>query len=176
MSSQNSTFPITTEDHEFNRAHLRNCRSSISRRSRLRKKPSTRPAPRRVNTDSLIREQARLDSIARAEAARKRHGCRRGCCRRRPGNECARTRAERNVVGNMIYFDLDESALTEIPAARSRRKRLSCSVGRDSHSHYRSRRRARIRRVQPRARTSTCSGSEAIPGRARNLRRSESRS
>jgi peptidoglycan-associated lipoprotein len=62
------------------------------------KKPSNRPAPRRINTDSLVREQARLDSIARAEAAR---------------NAEAVTAGERTVIANVIYFDLDESALAD---------------------------------------------------------------
>ena len=72
------------------------------------RKPANRPAPRRVNTDSLVREQARLDSIARAEAARNAEAAAAG-----PATNAPVTASERSTVVNVIYFDLDESALAD---------------------------------------------------------------
>jgi len=78
------------------------------------RKTETRPAPRRVNTDSLMREQARLDSIAKADAARAA-----AAAAARPSAEAGAptnapvTSAERSTIANMIYFDLDESTITD---------------------------------------------------------------
>jgi peptidoglycan-associated lipoprotein len=73
------------------------------------KKPvATRPAPRRVNTDSLVREQARLDSIARADAARAAAAA---AAAAGPATAAPVTAGERATIANTIYFDLDESAL-----------------------------------------------------------------
>lgn len=78
------------------------------------KKPSTRPAPRRVNTDSLVREQARLDSIARAEAARNAASAAAAAAAAAgPATNAPPTSSERNAIATAIYFDLDESALTD---------------------------------------------------------------
>lgn len=78
------------------------------------RKPANRPAPRRINTDSLIREQARQDSIARAEAARQAAAAA-AAAREAAGpvTTAAVTASERSVVANVIYFDLDESALAD---------------------------------------------------------------
>ena len=78
------------------------------------KKKPARPAPSRVNTDSLIREQARLDSIARAEAARNAAAADAAAAAAAgPASDAPATSSERSVIANAIYFDLDESALTE---------------------------------------------------------------
>ncbi len=77
------------------------------------KKPAaTRPAPRRVNTDSLVREQARLDSIARAEAARAASAAAAAAAAAAgPATGAPVSGGERATLANTIYFDLDESAL-----------------------------------------------------------------
>jgi peptidoglycan-associated lipoprotein len=78
------------------------------------KKPSTRPAPRRINTDSLIREQARLDSIARADAARNAAAqAAAAAAAAGPATNAPLTTGERAAIENVIYFDLDESALAD---------------------------------------------------------------
>lgn len=77
-------------------------------------KAATRPAPRRVNTDSLVREQARLDSIARAEAARNAaEAAARASAAAGPATTGPVTSSERSVIANVIYFDLDESTITD---------------------------------------------------------------
>jgi peptidoglycan-associated lipoprotein len=78
------------------------------------KKPSTRPAPRRINPDSLIREQARLDSIARADAARNAAAqAAAAAAAAGPATNAPLTTGERAAIENVIYFDLDESALAD---------------------------------------------------------------
>jgi len=78
------------------------------------RKPANRPAPRRINTDSLVREQARLDSIARAEAARNAAAAAEAArAAAGPATNAAVTSSERSVVANVIYFDLDESTLAD---------------------------------------------------------------
>lgn len=78
------------------------------------KKPSTRPAPRRINTDSLVREQARLDSIARAEAARNAAAAAAAAqSAAGPATNAPMTSSERSSLANVIYFDLDESVITD---------------------------------------------------------------
>jgi len=78
------------------------------------KKASTRPAPRRINTDSLVREQARLDSIAREEAARNAAAAAAAAkAAAGPATSAAVTSSERAIIANVIYFDLDESALAD---------------------------------------------------------------
>ena len=78
------------------------------------RKPKTRPTPARINADSLLREQARLDSIARAEAAARAAAAAPPVAAEAgtPTN-APLTSSERTLVGATIYFDLDESALTE---------------------------------------------------------------
>jgi peptidoglycan-associated lipoprotein len=78
------------------------------------RKPANRPAPRRINTDSLVREQARLDSIARAEAARNAAAAAEAArAAAGPATNAAVTSSERSVIANAIYFDLDESTLAD---------------------------------------------------------------
>ncbi len=78
------------------------------------RKSSARPAPARVNTDSLIAEQARLDSIARAEAARNAASAAAAAAAAAgPATTAPLNSNERSVVANVIYFDLDESALAD---------------------------------------------------------------
>jgi peptidoglycan-associated lipoprotein len=78
------------------------------------KKPSTRPAPRRINTDSLVAEQARLDSIARAEAARNAAAAAEAArLAAGPATNAPVTTGERSAIENVIYFDLDESNLAD---------------------------------------------------------------
>jgi peptidoglycan-associated lipoprotein len=78
------------------------------------KKPADRPAPRRINTDSLVREQARLDSIARAEAARNAAAAAAAArAAAGPATGAAVTSSERSIIANVIYFDLDESTLAD---------------------------------------------------------------
>ena len=78
------------------------------------KKPSTRPAPRRINTDSLVAEQARLDSIARAEAARNAAAAAEAArLAAGPATNAPVTAGERSAIENVIYFDLDESNLAD---------------------------------------------------------------
>lgn len=78
------------------------------------RKPSSRPAPSRLNTDSLVREQARLDSIAKAEAARNASAAAAAAAAAAgPATTAPVTSSERSIIANAIYFDLDESALTD---------------------------------------------------------------
>lgn len=78
------------------------------------RKATTRPAPKRINTDSLVREQARLDSIAKAEAARNAaEAAARASAAAGAPTSAAVTSAERSIIGNAIYFDLDEAAITD---------------------------------------------------------------
>jgi peptidoglycan-associated lipoprotein len=78
------------------------------------KKPSTRPSPSRINTDSLIREQARLDSIDRAEAARNAAAAAAAAAERAgPATSAPVTSAERSAIAGVIYFELDDSSLGE---------------------------------------------------------------
>jgi peptidoglycan-associated lipoprotein len=79
------------------------------------RKPRTAPAPaRRINTDSLVREQARLDSIAKAQAARDAaEAAARASAAAGAPTTAAMTSSERSTVANAIYFDLDESAITD---------------------------------------------------------------
>ena len=61
-----------------------------------------------------MREQARLDSIARAEAARNAEAARAAAAAAAgPATNAPATAAERSAIANVIYFDLDESALTD---------------------------------------------------------------
>jgi peptidoglycan-associated lipoprotein len=78
------------------------------------RKPKTKPAPARINADSLLREQARLDSIARAEAAARAAAAAPTVAANvgTPTN-APLTSSERTLIGATIYFDLDESELTE---------------------------------------------------------------
>jgi peptidoglycan-associated lipoprotein len=78
------------------------------------RKPKDRPAPRRINTDSLIREQARQDSIARAEAARQAAAAAAAAREAAgPATNAPVSASERSVIANVIYFDLDESSLAD---------------------------------------------------------------
>jgi peptidoglycan-associated lipoprotein len=79
-----------------------------------RRKTPERPAPRRVNTDSLLREQAKLDSIARAEAARAAASAAAAAAAAAgPATNAPVNEPERIALVATIYFDLDESVLTE---------------------------------------------------------------
>ncbi len=78
------------------------------------KKAAERPAPRRINTDSLMREQARLDSIARADAARAAAAAAAAAAAQAgPPTDAPVTTRERSALAATIYFDLDESSLTD---------------------------------------------------------------
>ncbi len=78
------------------------------------KKPSERPAPRRINADSLLREQARLDSIARADAARAAAAAAaEAAAKAGPPTAAPVSQVERAALAATIFFDLDESALTD---------------------------------------------------------------
>jgi peptidoglycan-associated lipoprotein len=78
------------------------------------RKKETRPAPSRINTDSLIREQARLDSIARAEAARNAAAAAaRAADAAGAPTTAPVTSSERTALAGAIYFDLDESVITD---------------------------------------------------------------
>ena len=78
------------------------------------RRSSARPAPSRMNTDSLLAEQARLDSIARAEAARNAAGAAAAAAAAAgPATTAPLNSSERSVIANVIYFDLDESALAD---------------------------------------------------------------
>lgn len=78
------------------------------------KKVAERPAPRRMNTDSLMREQARLDSIARADAARAAAAAAAAAAAQAgPPTDAPVTTRERTALSATIYFDLDESSLTD---------------------------------------------------------------
>jgi peptidoglycan-associated lipoprotein len=77
-----------------------------------RKPAAARPSPRRINTDSLVREQARLDSIARADAARSAAAAAAAAqAAAGPTTAAPVTGQERSAIGTTIYFDLDESTL-----------------------------------------------------------------
>jgi peptidoglycan-associated lipoprotein len=61
-----------------------------------------------------MREQARLDSIAKAEAARAAAAAAaRASAEAGTPTNAPVTAAERSTIGNAIYFDLDESAITD---------------------------------------------------------------
>jgi peptidoglycan-associated lipoprotein len=78
------------------------------------RKTPARPAPRRINTDSLLREQARLDSIAREEAARAASAAAAAAAAAAgPATNAPVSERERIALVATIYFDLDESVLTE---------------------------------------------------------------
>ncbi len=78
------------------------------------KKVAERPAPRRLNTDSLMREQARLDSISKAEAARAAAAAAAAAAAQAgPPTDAPVTPRERAALAATIYFDLDESSLTD---------------------------------------------------------------
>lgn len=82
------------------------------------RKAPQRPAPRRVNADSLLREQAKADSIARAEAARAAAAAAAAAAAKAgPPTTAPVTSAERSALAATIYFDLDESVLTEASRA-----------------------------------------------------------
>lgn len=77
------------------------------------RKASQRPAPR-INADSLLREQARLDSIARADAARAAAAAAAAAAANAgPPTDAPVSPRERTALSATIYFDLDESALTD---------------------------------------------------------------
>jgi peptidoglycan-associated lipoprotein len=79
-----------------------------------RRKTPERPAPRRINTDSLLREQAKLDSIARAEAARSAAAAAAtAAAAAGPATTAPVNERERVALAATIYFDLDESVLTD---------------------------------------------------------------
>lgn len=78
------------------------------------KKRPTRSTPARVNTDSLVREQARLDSLARAEAARNAAAqAAAAAAAAGPVTNAPVSSSERSIIANALYFDLDESALAD---------------------------------------------------------------
>jgi peptidoglycan-associated lipoprotein len=78
------------------------------------RKANERPAPRRINADSLLREQARLDSVSRAEAARAAAAAAAtAAANAGPPTDAPVSSRERTALLATIYFDLDESALTE---------------------------------------------------------------
>jgi peptidoglycan-associated lipoprotein len=78
------------------------------------RKKSTAPAPSRINADSLLREQARLDSIARADAARAAAAAAAtAAANAGPPTNAPMSSPERTALAATIYFDLDESALTD---------------------------------------------------------------
>lgn len=78
------------------------------------RRSSARPTPARINTDSLLAEQARLDSIARAEAARNAAAAAAAAAEAAgPTTTAPLNSSERAVIANVIYFDLDESALAD---------------------------------------------------------------
>lgn len=78
------------------------------------KKASDRPVPRRINADSLLREQAKLDSIARADAARAAAAAAAAAAEKAgPPTAAPVNSRERQALAATIYFDLDESVLTD---------------------------------------------------------------
>ncbi len=78
------------------------------------RKAVQRPAPRRINADSLLREQARLDSIARADAARAAAAAAAtAAANAGPPTDAPVSPRERTALAATIYFDLDESVLTD---------------------------------------------------------------
>ena len=77
------------------------------------RKTAQRPSPR-INADSLLREQARLDSIARADAARAAAAAAAAAAANAgPPTDAPVSSRERTALSATIYFDLDESALTD---------------------------------------------------------------
>lgn len=78
------------------------------------RKAAQTPAPRRINADSLLREQARLDSIARADAARAAAAAAAtAAANAGPPTDAPVTPREKTALAATIYFDFDESALTD---------------------------------------------------------------
>jgi peptidoglycan-associated lipoprotein len=78
------------------------------------RKSSQRPAPKRINADSLLREQARLDSIARADAARAAAAAAaEAASKAGPPTDAPVAPRERTALAATIYFDYDESVLTD---------------------------------------------------------------
>ncbi|HUQ18524.1 MAG TPA: OmpA family protein [Gemmatimonadaceae bacterium] len=78
------------------------------------RKAAQRPAPSRINADSLLREQARLDSVARAEAARAAaSAAATAAANAGPVTAAPVSNVERTALAATIYFDLDEAALTD---------------------------------------------------------------
>jgi len=78
------------------------------------RKSAQAPAPKRINADSLLREQARLDSIARADAARAAAAAAAAAAANAgPPTDAPVTARERTALAATIYFDFDESALTD---------------------------------------------------------------
>jgi peptidoglycan-associated lipoprotein len=78
------------------------------------RKKATTPAPSRINADSLLREQARLDSIARADAARAAAAAAAtAAANAGPVTNAPMSSPERTALAATIYFDLDESVLTD---------------------------------------------------------------
>jgi len=78
------------------------------------RKSANRPSPSRINTDSLLREQARQDSISRANAARAAAAAAASVAAAAgPPTNAPVSSSERTILGSTVYFDLDESALTE---------------------------------------------------------------
>ncbi len=78
------------------------------------RKPKNVPAPRRINADSLLREQTRQDSVARAEAARAAASAAAAVAAAAgPATTAPVTSSERSAMVATIYFDLDESALSD---------------------------------------------------------------
>jgi len=78
------------------------------------RKPKNVPAPRRMNADSLLREQTRQDSVARAEAARAAASAAAAVAAAAgPATTAPVTSSERSAMVATIYFDLDESALAD---------------------------------------------------------------
>lgn len=78
------------------------------------RKAAQAPAPKRINTDSLLREQARLDSIARADAARAAAAAAAtAAANAGPPTDAPVTPREKTALAATIYFDFDESALTD---------------------------------------------------------------
>lgn len=77
------------------------------------RKAAQRPSPR-INADSLLREQARLDSIARADAARAAAAAAAAAAANAgPPTDAPVASRERTAMSATIYFDFDESALTD---------------------------------------------------------------
>jgi len=78
------------------------------------RKPKNAPAPRRMNADSLLREQVRADSITRAEAARAAASAAAAAAAAAgPVTSAPVSSSERSTLSSTIYFDLDESALAD---------------------------------------------------------------
>ncbi|MEJ7759989.1 MAG: OmpA family protein [Gemmatimonadaceae bacterium] len=78
------------------------------------RKPKNAPAPRRINADSLLREQTRQDSVARAEAARAAASAAAAVAAAAgPATTAPVTSSERSAMVATIYFDLEESTLAD---------------------------------------------------------------